>query len=220
MQPIVPGADRSGKSQTNAVPFGNLASFLLEALPGAIGMEPITIWSARHTDLADVEEDILLLGRAARRLRFVAWTLLALAGPPTLFLFLGTIIALAVGQAVALRAIILFPLLAGMVFGIGIAFLRLAEGVESCQRPALIVSIVVSLSTAAFAAVLSVLDVWLHCIAPVPFLVKIATVAMDLMSLSLLIEAIDAARRIEAWETETHPTAQVRPGSSLRCKAR
>jgi hypothetical protein len=62
-----------------------------------------------------MENDVVRVGATAKRLRRVGCFILILFGPPSLFLFGGTMIAVAMGQPVAQRALIVFPILALVV---------------------------------------------------------------------------------------------------------
>ena len=105
-------------------------------------------------DLTD--EEIRSLAVASRRLKQVGWFILVIFGPPSLFLFGGLMIAMAIQQPVAERAVILFPVLAFVVFGTGVSYVVLARHVARGSRGA----IITSFSIAVTLTVVGLFDFW------------------------------------------------------------
>jgi hypothetical protein len=146
-----------------------------------------------------MDEDIIRLADSANRLRSIGLLMLFFFGPPSAFLFVGTMIALALRRPVALRAIIVFPILAFVVIGTGTSYVVLARVVKQGSRRA----VVVSLGIATSLTILALLDIWRPLVEDWIVIVRIIISLANLILVSSLIRALGPARRVEEWLNST-----------------
>jgi hypothetical protein len=142
-----------------------------------------------------MEEDVHCLDEAGRRLKHVGFFLLVLFGPPSLFLFVGTLIAAALGQPVARRAVIVFPVLAFVVFGTGVGYRILARHVRRGRRWAAIVSLCIAASV----SFLGLLDFWPAMVGEWIVIARIVVVVINLTVVKFLLRSVGPAQRIDLW---------------------
>ena len=93
-----------------------------------------------------MDVDATRLRKAANRARILGKITLIAFGAPSAFLFVGTMIALATGQPVAPRALIVFPVLAIVVFGSSGTYLVCARHIRCGRRWAVLLSLCVATS--------------------------------------------------------------------------
>jgi hypothetical protein len=146
--------------------------------------------------------DVVRVGATAKRLRRVGWFILILFGPPSLFLFGGTMIALAMGQPVARRALIVFPILALVVFGTSLCYLASAPYVRRGQRR----PVTVCLCTAISVSILGLLDVWFAMVGEWIFIVRAVVAGTNAVLIAPLLRSLAPAQRLESWMNSVeHP---------------
>src|SRR5262249_28278093 len=98
-------------------------------------------------------------------------------------------------QPVALRAVIVFPILAFVVIGTGASYLALARLVKQGSRRA----VIVSLGIAASLTILALLDFWRPMVENWIVIVRVIISLANLILVSSLVRALGPAQRIEAW---------------------
>ena len=152
-----------------------------------------------------MDSDVAELSKAANRARVLGKIALIAFGPPSAFLFLGTMIALAAGQPVAPRALIVFPALAIVVFGSGSSYLVFARHIRRGRRWAVISSLCVATSL----ATLALLDYWEPMVEGWMNIVRPVVSLANMWLVGSLIRSLGPASRIEAWlsaQIPDHPS--------------
>jgi hypothetical protein len=146
-----------------------------------------------------IEKDIRSLGDAGRRLRRVGWLILVIFGPPSLFLFAGLMIAMALQQPVAPRAVIVFPVLAFVVFGTGVSYVILARSVARGSR----LGVIASLSIAVTVTLVGLFDFWSGLLgwdgqSWIVF-ARMVISFINLMLMKPLFRCLGASQRLQTW---------------------
>lgn len=142
-----------------------------------------------------MDVDIARLSTAASRARILGKCALFGFGPPSAFLFVGTMIALAAGQRVAPRALIVFPILAIVVFGSGGSYLVCARYIRRGRRWAIIWCLCVASSV----TLLALLDSWEPMVEGWMSIVRPVISLANLWLVGPLIRSLGPASRIELW---------------------
>lgn len=152
-----------------------------------------------QTRRVEIEDDIRRLVATGKRLWKVGFLILVILGPPSLFLFVGLMIAMALQQPVAQRAVILFPVLAVIVFGTGVSYVILAQRVARGSR----LGVIASLSIAVTLTVIGLLDFWSkHLGLDGQDWIVIARIVVSVTNAMLvrpLLGCLGAAKRVQAW---------------------
>lgn len=142
-----------------------------------------------------MDADVACLCKAAHRARILGKIALFGFGPPSAFLFIGTMIALAAGQPVAPRALIVFPVLAFVVFGSGISYLFCAQYIRRSRRWSIILCLYVALSV----AILALLDSWEPMVEGWMSIVRPVVSLANLWLVGPLIRSLGPANRVDVW---------------------
>jgi hypothetical protein len=142
-----------------------------------------------------IENDVVRLAATAKRLRRVGLVILIVFGPPSLFLFGGTMIAFALGQPVAQRALIVFPILAVVVFGTSLCYLASVPYVRRGRRRPITVCLCIAISV----SILGLLDVWFAMVGEWIYIVRAVVAGTNAVLIAPLLRSLAPAQRLESW---------------------